>query len=541
MMNRKQRRAGGTRNNVGTGNKPTPSGSAIIAGLKAQPMRRAATDQATLAAVAITLADDMEAQGNWTAAADIYRDLLARDRDNAAALYNLGYLLYRNGLWDEAARCLARFLRRMPDDSRALTVLACVKVGQGLIGEAVSLADRALRLDPPGQALSKLGAVYNVAGKQAEAQQVWAAAIEKDPECTDAYLHLQKLRKFEPGDPHFIQMIAQEAKGDRLSLEDRIFLEFALGQAFLDQNDPDRAFGHYAEANRLKRGTYPGYDIGRVESAADDIILLFDRAFIDRHSGGPTTGTGRPIFVVGMPRSGSTLVERILSSHPDAGSVGESPAFSDSLPLAEGAAPRRPAMTAWLADNLSTGLLKKIAKKYLSATLSTGGAPGTNGRCGHVVDKMLLNYLHIGLIRLALPEAKIIHCRRDPVDVGFSIWQTIFEPDIPWAYDMREIGRYYRAYARIMAHWNKIFPGDIYTADYEALVTNQEAETRRLLSFCGLAWDDRCLRFHENEQPVNTASTAQVRRPLYKDSARKWKKYEKHLGPLIEALGDAVF
>jgi predicted helicase len=154
---------------------------------------------------------------------------------------------------------------------------------------------------------------------------------------------------------------------------------------------------------------------------------------------------------------------------------------------------------------------------------------------------MLFNYLWIGLLRLALPEAKIVHCTRDPVDIGLSIWQLLFTPDIPWAYDLSEIGRCCQAYRKVMTHWNSIFPGEIYEANYEAMVTDQEGETRKLLDFCGLPWDDRCMRFHENKRHVRTASSAQVRVPIYTDSVKKWKKYEKYLTPLIEEVnGEAA-
>ena len=183
------------------------------------------------------------------------------------------------------------------------------------------------------------------------------------------------------------------------------------------------------------------------------------------------------------------------------------------------------------AETLTPAVLDGIAAKYLAATERyAGGAL-------RLADKTLSNFLWIGVIRLALPNAKIIHCTRDPVDTAFSIWQMMFsEGLVPWGYDVEDIGCYFRGYNKMMAHWEKVFPGAIYAANYESLVKNQETETRRLIDFIGLPWDARCLKFHETGRIVKTASADQVRRPLYGDSVEKWKKYEKYLAPLLESL-----
>jgi hypothetical protein len=237
-----------------------------------------------------------------------------------------------------------------------------------------------------------------------------------------------------------------------------------------------------------------------------------------------------------MPRSGSTLVDQILSSHESVGSVGEAPFFAKSIPALQGG--DLPGLS--LSDGnglgrslvlgMSPAVLQGIAQKYQSFVTAAGA------RGGCVVDKMLFNYLWVGVIRLALPGAKIIHCTRDPHDIGLSIWQLLFTADMPWAYDLAEIGRYYKTYQKAMAHWNGIFPGEILEVNYEKMVQDQEGETRRLLEFCELPWDDRCLRFYETKRAVQTASHSQVRKPVYRDSLAKWKKYEKHLAPLVRAL-----
>jgi hypothetical protein len=182
-------------------------------------------------------------------------------------------------------------------------------------------------------------------------------------------------------------------------------------------------------------------------------------------------------------------------------------------------------------DNLSGAALDGIAQKYLA--LTDGVARGA----ARLADKMLFNYLWAGVIRLALPGARIIHCTRDPRDIALSLWQLTFPSGMQWTYDMQDIARYYLAYKKLMAHWNDLFPGEIHEANYESMVAGQEGETRRLLAFCDLPWDSRCLDFHESRRMVKTSSSAQVRRPIYGDSVGKWKKYEKYLAPLLDALG----
>jgi hypothetical protein len=243
-----------------------------------------------------------------------------------------------------------------------------------------------------------------------------------------------------------------------------------------------------------------------------------------------------PIFIIGMPRSGSTLVDQILSSHPEVSSAGETAILPQSIRSFASEETRglfgmkQPSITQQLVGALSPALLDDIAAKYLERTKAISGG------ARRVVDKMLFNYFSTGLIRLALPEAKIIHTTRDPVDIGLSLWRLNFGPGMQWCYDQRDIARYYLSYKKVMAHWNKIFPGEIFEANYETVVAQQEQQTRRLLEYCGLPWDDRCLDFHKTERQVKTASAAQVRKPIYASSAGKWKKYERYLGPLIEGL-----
>lgn len=277
------------------------------------------------------------------------------------------------------------------------------------------------------------------------------------------------------------------------------------------------------------------------ENYVDRVISLFDESVVEKLKGSVAEeDTKRPIFIIGMPRSGSTLVDQILLSHPMVGSIGESPILARCIPIFEeenskGVSAGTPVVNQAFIENLDADLLKQIGQDYLSKTAEyEADRP-------YLADKMLFNFLWVGLLRLALPGAKIIYCTRDPVDIGLSIWQNLFaKTGMLWAYDQNQIGRFYLAHRKIMAHWEKLFPGDIYEANYERIVNNQEEESRKLIEYCGLPWDDQCLRFFETERRVKTASAEQVRRPIYKDSMKKWKKYEPYLGELIETLGDEV-
>ncbi len=518
-MNRKQRRA---------------SGQASAKKDAKSPARVGLVHQA-----AIKSAERMLDEGKETQAIELYKGIVARDPDNVTALFNLALLLWKHDAPEEAAVCFTRLVAKPQPDGETLASFAILRAEQHMMDEARSLMKRAENFDLSAKSMTRAGVFYRQAGDMEKAKALFSGALKKDPACIEAYYSLGSFRPFTQDDPDFLRLRALSEKADTLATDDKIRIEFTLARAFLEQKDTDEAFRRFAEGNRLKRGTYPRYDVAKAEQYAKNIIEWFSSDVVAACRGkGGGVASNRPIFIVGMPRSGSTLVDQILSSHPAVASVGESHALIRSLPRLPDTEPERhaptaePRITKKLVENLSPGLLDGIARQYLSLT-----DPMAKGHA-HVVDKMLFNYLSIGIIRLALPEAKIIHCTRDPVDIGLSNWQLLFTPDIPWVYDQREIGRYYQSYKKVMAHWNAVFPGDIYEANYERMVSNQEEETRKLLSYCGLDWDDRCMNFHETKRQVQTASSAQVRRPIYGDSVKKWKKYEKYLGPLIESLGE---
>lgn len=484
---------------------------------------------------ALRQADQMLAQGNFAAAAKAFSAVLAADPLNRTAAYNMAVLHHQKGELDKADACYHIVLQTAPKDAEAIMGLAFVAIDQGHVGKAQFLAAEACEALPSARILTKAGTIEREAGNLEAARLLFEKAVRQDPLHVEAFYGLGSVQKFTAESETFGLLKQLSAKSEKLPPPARIRLAFTLGKAHLDVGETDAAFAHYAEANRLKRATYKIFTIEKFEKYADSVIRLFTPELVERLKGAGNPSP-RPVFIVGMPRSGSTLTDQIISSHPQANSLGEVNFLQRSLPaytnteVPDFFPAGTPNITAEFVAALSAAALQDIAQKYLSLT-----EPFAKG-AERLVDKLLFNYLWVGVIRLALPNAKIIHCTRDPLDMGLSIWQLSFQNNIPWAYDQAEIGRYYKSYRRVMAHWEKLFPGAILEMNYETLVENQERETRRMLDYCGLPFDESCLSFHQNKNKVATASAAQVRQPLYRDSLKKWQKYEKHLQQLIDSV-----
>ena len=427
----------------------------------------------------------------------------------------------------EADRVFSKAAAFWPDNPWPLLGLAVTHMERRDMDGALQAADRALKKDCPPDVLCKLGIFYKEAGESARAVECLRAALAKDPASTMAWHNLRDLKKFTRDDPDLESLEALAAKSADLSPHARAQLQFVLGKAWLDAGDAPRAFAHYDAGNALKRAEYK-YDIAVFERYVGEIIRLFDAGLVARLSGKTTVTSDRPVFIVGMPRSGSTLVDQILSSHPDAAGMGESTLFLQALPATGDG--RAPVILEDFVRQLTPATLDDIARKYLALT-----EPFAKG-AKRVADKMLFNFIWTGVILLAFPQAKVIACKRDPADMGLSIWRTWFAGNLPWTFDQIEIARYCLAQERLMRHWHSLFPGRILDVQYEKMVADQEGETKRLLDFCGLPWDVRCLDFHKTRRRVSTASDMQVRRPMYSDSVGGGKKYAEYLGPLLETL-----
>jgi hypothetical protein len=309
-------------------------------------------------------------------------------------------------------------------------------------------------------------------------------------------------------------------------------LHFALGKCHDDTKDYDKAFPHFLAGCKLKRAKLT-YDPANAVRQFAGVMEIFDKATIDRLRGAGDP-SDVPVFVLGMPRSGTTLTEQIIASHPDVYGAGE---LHDLLRIAErnitGAT-----TPVTFPDNL-----RALDQKTLTAwgTEYVAGLKQRAPNAKRITDKMPANFFAVGLIHLMLPNAKIIHVNRNPVDTCLSCFTRLFNRKQEHTYDLAELGQYYVHYARLMEHWRKILPaGAFLDVQYEDIVANQETQARRMVEYCGLEWNDACLDFHNTKRSIRTASVTQVRQPIYKTSVERWRHYEKFLGPLLDALGDLV-
>jgi hypothetical protein len=327
-----------------------------------------------------------------------------------------------------------------------------------------------------------------------------------------------------------METLAKDAAS--LDEDDRINLHFALGKAHADLEEHERSFAHLLQANALQRKKLKydeAFTLGEIEhigSVFDDELMRAKKRW-----GNPSY---TPVFIIGMPRSGTSLIEQILASHPKVFGAGEVDAFGDAV--AELCRTDGGQLFPALVRSLDRDRLRRLGANYLAAVrdiVPAGLAPA------RVTDKMPGNFAFAGLIHLALPNARIIHARRDPIDTCLSCFSIGFTGgSIHYSYDLGELGRYYRAYAALMAHWRKILPaGVMLDVQYEDVVDDLEGQARRIVAHCGLPWDERCLAFHATDRAVRTASAAQVRRPIYRSSVGRWRPRPELLQPLLDGLG----
>ena len=313
-------------------------------------------------------------------------------------------------------------------------------------------------------------------------------------------------------------MEALAADTSRLPSGKKVYLHFALAKALEDVGDYRRSFEHLLQGNALKRREV-NYNEAANQQTIAGLIYAFDSALLARFQGMGDRSTV-PIFVLGMPRSGSTLVEQILASHPLVHGAGELMNLSRVVKEASDAA-RRPQGLAGGTRSFEADDYRRIGQEYLASL-----PPLPEGKT-RITDKAPGNFFQVGLIHLALPNARIIHTLRDPVDTCLSCFSRLFTRGQTYSYNLSELGRYYRGYRELMAHWQSVLPaGAMLDVSYEEVVDNLEEQARRLIDFCGLPWDDRCLSFHKTRRPILTASSVQVRQPVYRTSVQRWRRYE---------------
>jgi tetratricopeptide (TPR) repeat protein len=462
-------------------------------------------------------------------AAETLRRALAIESRSDKIHVHYGAVLIDQHKIDEAGAAAERAIGLNPNNHDAVNLMGRVAFEREDLQGALGHFQRALALKPElADAYNNMGNVLKELGRLDEARQAYVKSIDLDPSAIGVYVNLADSVKFAPGDPYLATMEALAAKTEGLSQTDRVQLDFALGKAYADLKDHKRSFAHLLKGSAAKLATI-SYDENVAMAFFDRLEAVFTRDLLKRKSGGGDP-SARPIFILGMPRSGTTLVEQIIASHPLVHGAGEL-MFLNEVALEVKGADGNPLGFPEYAPALDAKALRQLGARYLE--MVRGRAPDGE----RVTDKMPSNYYFVGLIRLILPNAKIIHTIRDPVDTCISCFSKLFTAEQNHTYDLGELGRYYRRYERLMAHWRTVLPaGTLLDVEYEKVVADLDGEARRIIAYCGLAWDDRCLSFYQTDRPVRTASATQVRQPIYKSAIGRWRVYEEFLEPLLAAL-----
>jgi tetratricopeptide (TPR) repeat protein len=430
---------------------------------------------------------------------------------------------------DEAVAAYRKAIELRPDNPDVYWLLGCALEAGGRGEEAIAEHRRALALNPEfAWAHNTLGSSLITFGRLAEGRRSIERALELMPAEPEFHRNLAMSGRFTPGDSRLQAM--EELRCDAsLSESQRMGLQYALGKAYADLGRPEIALPHLVEASAIKRSKIK-YDEAAVLGQLEHIKAVMTRELIE-HKSGYGFASDVPVFIVGMPRSGSTLIEQILASHPDVFGAGELPNFGQAVASLCSSAGAAVPYTEIIPD-MAGERLGELGARYIESVRTL--AP----QARRITDKLLANFRVAGLIHLALPGAKIIHARRDPIDTCLSCFEREFAKDHqPFTYDLAELGRYYRAYDGVMAHWRRALPEHaMLEVRYEELIADFEPQARRVLAYCGLDWDARCLAFHRTERPVRTSSAVQVREPLYRSSIGRWHSIKHLLRPLLDGL-----
>jgi tetratricopeptide (TPR) repeat protein len=468
--------------------------------------------------------------GRYADAEKLLRRALELAPDFTAARANLATALYRQNRPSEALEALATLLDQEPDNAGGRNLKAAALSRVGAYEEAVALyADVLAKHPEQPKVWMSYGHVLKTVGRTEEGVGAYRSALGLAPTLGEVWWSLANLKTVKLGPEDVAAMIAAlEAPG--LSTEDRLHLHFALGKALEDAGDAAASFGHYAEGNRI-RHEQVGYDADETSRHVARAEALFTPAFFAARAGRGYPAPD-PIFVLGMPRAGSTLVEQILASHSQVEGTMELP---DIPLLARRLTGKDEAERAERIAGLSPDELRALGEEYLERTRiqRREGRP-------FFIDKMPNNWVHAGLIHLILPNAKIVDARRHPLDCCFSNFKQHFARGQGFSYSLTDMGRYYADYVRLMAHFDRALPGRVHRVVHERLLDDAESEVRALLGYLGLDFEPACLAFHENRRAVRTASSEQVRRPLNREGQGQWRPYEQWLGPLKEALGPVL-
>ncbi|HLN48603.1 MAG TPA: sulfotransferase [Steroidobacteraceae bacterium] len=451
-----------------------------------------------------------------------------------AARHNYAVVLNRQSKQAAALPQVERLLAKEPRNPNYLNLKAAILAHLGDSADSIRIYETVLTEYPrQPKVWMSYGHCLKTAGRQEGSVAAYRRAIAMEPTLGEAYWSLANLKTFRFSESDR-QGITKALQRTDLSDDDRLHLEFALGKALEDAESYEESFAHYAKGNAIRRKQHP-YSVDEETRYVSRCKAQYTPEFFEKRksAGAPSA---EPIFIVGLPRSGSTLLEQILASHslvegtmelPDLPQIARELAGRDE---GEHEAPFFEAVAALPPSELAT-----LGVRYLQSTrvYRKTDAP-------FFIDKMPNNWLSVGLIHLILPNAKIIDARRHPLGCCFSAFKQNFARGQNFSYDLADLGRYYRGYVELMAHVDKVLPGRVYRVFYESMIEDTEAEVRRLLEYCGLPFEERCLKFYENERAVRTASSEQVRRPIFRDGMDRWRHYEPWLGPLKQALGPVL-
>ncbi len=436
---------------------------------------------------------ELQIDGKLDQAEPIYRDILASEPDNPDANHLLGLILGER------------------DDNEGATEL---------IEKAIGLRPQAAPFH------HNIAGIYRRMGKLEEAESEFRRAISLKPDYGEAYQGLAEMVTFQKGDP-LIKAIAEQINSGKLSEAMRSYFHFAAGKFLDDVGDYPNAFEHYRLGNKFANKPF---DSNEFRQQVKDTLYAFSRDVVDSHAnqGSPSE---QPVFVVGMPRSGTSLVEQILASHSAVYGAGELNDMKFTVRLASQISGIRQPYPACV-PGLTQSNLQRLASDYLERT-----ARVTPGSFERVIDKHPLNFQFVGLILLMFPRARIIHTVRHPLDTCLSCFFQNFTKGQHYSFDLPKLAHFYNDYRRLMEHFEMLFPDNILRVSYEALTENQEAETRRLLDFCGLSFEESCLEFHKTRRVVKTASFLQVRKPIYRSSKGRWRNYTRQLEEVARIIG----
>jgi tetratricopeptide (TPR) repeat protein len=492
------------------------------------------------------------AAGDLATTERICSQILARSPGDGTAWALLTETALLRGRVDAAMICADRAVQFMPSDPLPLILRAKCRFVSGETRAALEAAEAAASLvgDAP-EALDALGAIFGLLGQHGRAKEFFlravaarrdvpqylfnlaatermtGALIDAEAHCDAAIAldrhyglahYLRSDLRIQTADRNHIDEMQSLIAGGKLAPANEVMLRFALGKEYEDLEVYDRAFDHVDAGCRLQSGLMP-HDHAAEIAGIDHVIKTHTRSWIA--AAPPGHAAAAPVFITGLPRTGTTLVERIVASHPAISSVGETGAFASEMSRAMKSASQD---------------IASVGRRYIESVTAFGVQ-----RDIRFVDKTLQNYLYCGLIRAALPGAKVILVQRHPMDACWAIYKALFQGKFAFAYDQIELAEYYLAYRRLSRHWRATLPPDVLLEiNYEDIVGDQSAASRRLIAFLGLSWDDEVLRFHQSPAPSATASAVQVRRPIYSSSVGKWRHHAERLAPLRSRLAREI-